>query len=74
MKVFLMYRDRDLDSAPSLPPNEQALVQDLELDTLFGAMALGDDYLYTVGRQVVLSSLNDLETIRYRQRMLQAGF
>ncbi|MGQ9683603.1 MAG: MutS-related protein [Anaerolineae bacterium] len=71
MKAFLMYRDRDLESAPRLPPNEQALVQDLELDTLFSAMALGDDYLYTVAREVVLSSLNDLETIRYRQDVLR---
>lgn len=39
MKVFLMYRDRDFDLQPELPWNMEALVQDLELNILFNAMA-----------------------------------
>jgi hypothetical protein len=42
MKAFLMFRDRDFDLKQPLPPNADALVQDLELETLFGAMAAGD--------------------------------
>ena len=72
MKAFLMYRDRDFDPKGPLPWNEHALVQDLELDTLFKAMALGDQFLYEVVRRAVLSGLQaDLDTIRYRQHILQ---
>ena len=34
MKAFLMYRDRDFDLQQEFPPHEEALTQDLELDTL----------------------------------------
>ena len=39
MKAFLMYRDRDFDLQEEFPPQEQALMQDLELSTLLDAMA-----------------------------------
>jgi DNA mismatch repair ATPase MutS len=71
MKTSLLYRDRDFDLQQPLPPNEQALTQDLELDTLFNAMALGDKFLLEVAKKAMLSSVNDLETIRYRQAILQ---
>ena len=48
MKAFLMYRDRDFDPEAALPHNSDALSQDLELSTLFNAMALGDKFLYDV--------------------------
>jgi DNA mismatch repair ATPase MutS len=72
MKAFLMFRDRDFDLKGKLPWNEQALRQDLELNTLFGAMALGDEFLFEVARRAVLSGLeNDLNTILYRQNILR---
>ena len=71
MKAFLMYKDRDFDLRQKSPPNEQALIQDLELNTLFNAMALGDDFLLEVVKKAVLSGLNDLDTIRYRQDVLK---
>ncbi len=71
MKVFLMYRDRDFDPKPKLPWNEQELVQDLELNTLFEAMARGDEFLFNVARQAILGGLDDLDTIRYRQDILR---
>jgi len=40
MKVFLLYQERDFDPQ-QLPWNAEALTQDLALDTLFDAMALG---------------------------------
>jgi len=72
MKVYLMFRDRDFDLKKELPANEQALTQDLELNTLFEAMALGDEFLFDVARKTVLSGLSsDLDTILYRQDVLK---
>jgi DNA mismatch repair ATPase MutS len=71
MKAFLMYRDRDFDPQRKLPSNEQALTQDLELNTLFNAMALGDGFLFEVAKKAVLSSINDVDTILYRQNILK---
>ncbi len=72
MKAFLLYPDRDLDLQQPLPWNQADLTQDLELDTLFGAMALGDEFLLKVAQSGLLSSLdNDLDTILYRQMILK---
>jgi hypothetical protein len=72
MKVFLMYRDHDFDLQQKLPSNEQALMQDLELEKLFAAMALGDEFLFDVAKKAVLGGLhNDEDIIQYRQRILE---
>jgi hypothetical protein len=72
MKVHLAYPDRDLELPRALLPNEKTLTQDLELNTLFGAMANGDDFLLQTAKQVVLSSLqDDIRHIVYRQAVLK---
>ena len=71
MKVFLMHRDQDVDPKRKLSSNHVALVQDLELDTLFKAMAAGDEFLFDVAKQTVLSSLTDPSAIVYRQGVLK---
>ncbi|MCA2000697.1 MAG: DNA mismatch repair protein MutS [Chloroflexi bacterium] len=72
MKAFLMYQNQDFDSQRQLPSNEQALTQDLELKTLFNAMALGDEFLLEAAKKSILLGLdNDLDTIRYRQDILK---
>ncbi|MCL4393222.1 MAG: DNA mismatch repair protein MutS [Chloroflexi bacterium] len=72
MKAFLMYKDRDFDLKQKLPPNAPALTQDLELDTLFNAMALGDKFLLEVAQKSVLSGVStDLDTLLYRQNVLK---
>jgi hypothetical protein len=70
MKAWLMYSGRDLDPARDPTPAEQALSQDLELDTLWSAMAAGDDYLAGQVRQATLASLTSPEAIVYRQQVL----
>jgi len=70
VKAFLMHRDRDFDLEGDLPPNEAALTQDLELDTLLGAMAVGDKFLLKVAKKAVLASLDEPEAILYRQHIL----
>ena len=71
MKAFLMYRDRDFDLEKELPASAEALIQDLELETLFAAMAAGDDFLFQVARVGLLSSLSDPTEITYRQGVLR---
>src|SRR5580700_343163 len=71
MKAFLLSRDRDFDLQQEFPPQEQALMQDLELATLLDAMAHGDKFLLEVAKKVILSSLSDLGTILYRQDVLR---
>lgn len=70
MKAHLTHRGRDFDLGGAPLSNEAELVQDLELTTLFEAMALGDKFLFEVSRRAVLSSLTDPEEIVYRQRIL----
>jgi hypothetical protein len=70
MKVFLAYRDRDLDLAAELPPNADALTEDLGLQIIFSAMGAGDRFLVDVARSGVLNGLDDVDAIRYRQAVL----
>lgn len=71
MKAFLMYKDHDFDLQRELPSNEQETIQDLELNTLFDAMALGDEFLFEVAKKAILSGENDLDIILYRQGILK---
>src|SRR5574341_237739 len=71
MKAFLMYRDQDCDLKQKLPWNEQALTQDLELATLFDAMAREDKFIWDVVRRAVLLRVQDVDTILYRQEILK---
>ena len=70
MKALLMHSDRDFDFERELPPNEDALTQDLELDTLLSAMAAGDRFMFDVSRRALLLSLPDPEAIVYRQQVV----
>lgn len=68
----LKHRDREFDFRQQLTPQEQALIQDLELDTLLGSMAGGDEFLLDVARKAILSGLrNDVDTILYRQQVIK---
>ncbi len=71
MKVFLMHRGQDFDLKRELPPNHQDLMQDLELNTLFEAMARGDEFLFNIARQAILTGPDDPDTICYRQDILR---
>jgi hypothetical protein len=72
VKVCLMYRDRDFDPDERLGWNAPDLIQDLQLDAVFGAMAVGDTFLHDVARSAALSSLDSqLDIILYRQAVLK---
>ncbi|SBS78148.1 putative DNA mismatch repair protein [uncultured Mycobacterium sp.] len=71
MKVRLLHPERDEHCTSTLPPRLADLVEaDLELGTVYTAMANGDDFLRGVAREVVLSSLEDPYIIEYRQNVL----
>jgi DNA mismatch repair ATPase MutS len=63
-------RARMSGSAAVRPTSDDVLAQDLELTTLWNAMAAGDEFLFETAKRVVLSSLGDPEAIVYRQRVL----
>ena len=72
MKVFLMYKDRDFDVQQQLPWNAPDLTQDLELDTLFNAMALGDEFLREAVQKIAFAGLKDgQDSILFRQSILK---
>ncbi len=52
--------------------NAPTLTQDLELSTLLRTMAGGDEFVFAVAQQAILSGLrNDVNTILYRQAILK---
>jgi len=64
-------RQRRHQAAPAPPPGiDDVLAQDLELGTLWNAMAGGDEFLFETAKRVVLSGLRDADAIGYRQRVL----
>ena len=65
-------RERQRESRPPLAPtgNDAVLTQDLELGTLWKAMAAGDEFLFEMAKRAVLSSLTDPDAIVYRQQVL----
>jgi len=63
------YQETTLDEL--LPWNADALIQDLGLEILFEAMALGDRFLFEVAEATILSPTTDVETILYRQDVLR---
>ena len=71
MKAHLMHPKEDFTGSASPPSNAESLVQDLELRTLFDAMAGDDPFLLKTVSRAVLSSLRTVEDIQYRQRVLK---
>lgn len=72
MRPRLLHKDHDFDADHAKLWNEDALTQDLGLDTLFGTMSGGDEFLLDITKRVVFSSLeNDPDAIRYRQAVLR---
>lgn len=71
MKVFLLFQDRDFVPPEKFSPFIDDLVKDLELEVLLNAMARGDEDIFEIAKNVLLTSLDDLETILYRQDILK---
>jgi len=65
--------ERKKEPAPVLAPagSDAVLTQDLELETLWKAMADGDEFLFETAKRAVLSGLTDPDAIVYRQQVLR---
>jgi hypothetical protein len=70
MKAFLMHADQDVDFDQEPRAGADALTQDLNLDTVVGAMASGDPFLSALARRALLASLRHPAAIVYRQQAL----
>jgi len=82
MKAHLLSPDSDVDftivkmrwtysvEGPPLTPRQQALIDDLELGTLFDAMAGGDPVIGEISKRLMLSEVEDPSEILYRQAVL----
>ena len=72
MKVFLLHRNQDFNPKAERPWNEFSLATDLELGTIFNAMAGEDKYMDRVVQNVFFTGFNNsTETIFYRQEILK---
>ena len=72
MKAFLLFADHDADWDAPLVWNEEALRQDLGIDTLLQAMAKNDPNVLSSATKLLLAPDNgNLLTIAYRQAMLK---
>jgi hypothetical protein len=66
-------RDREREhrsGSPPAPGRDDILTQDLELETLWNAMASGDEFLFETAKLALLSPLTDPDEIHYRQHVL----
>ena len=70
MKPFLLTERYD-DNLQRKISNENELIEDLNLQIIFNAMAREDNFLYNTAKSVVLNSLTDIGTIIYRQNVLK---
>jgi DNA mismatch repair ATPase MutS len=66
-----MFQQQDFDLAGKEPPQTTSLIRDLELEVMFDAMSSGDPFLHKVARAAVLTSLDSVESIQYRQAVLE---
>ncbi len=71
MRVHLMQPGAAFDAYAELPPMAEALLTDLELQTLLDAMASGDPIIEQVARTALLNGLADPALIAYRQAALR---
>lgn len=70
LKPLLMHPSEDFEPERALPPESDALVEDLGLPILFDAMGAGDKFVLAVGKTALLSPLSDPGEIVYRQEAL----
>lgn len=80
MKVRLMFKDRDFSIKASLEKNKdfidltKDLIEDLELENIIKTMGSEDELVESVCRFVLLSPLQNISDIKYRQDIQKDSF
>ncbi|MDA8295417.1 MAG: DNA mismatch repair protein MutS [Actinomycetota bacterium] len=67
MRALLMFPDRDFEVAREDARIEHDVIEDLDLATLWSAMARGDEEIWRSSRAALLASLESPDEIRHRQ-------
>ena len=70
MKPYLLYENYE-NASQRKSSNSDELITDLNLDVIFKAMAMNDNFLYNTAKTVILNSLTDVDSIIYRQNVLK---
>jgi len=70
MKPFLLYEQYDNNIQKKIS-NEEELIENLNLNIIFNTMAQNDTFLYDTVKNIILNSLTDINTIMYRQKILE---
>jgi len=70
VKAHLMFADRDWSTSREPWVGEEDVIADLDLETLWSAMAQGDRVALESARAALLDGLRDPDEIRYRQAAL----
>ncbi len=71
MNVYLMFKDKDFNFEKNLPLQSEEVAKDLGVDILLNYMSNGDEFVYNVSKKSLLSPLEDIDTILYRQNILK---
>ncbi len=72
MKAYLMFENDESALQPDIYRIGSEVSKDLEIDTLCKSMAAGNEFLYRIAMNALLSGLNNnLDIILYRQEVLK---
>lgn len=74
MNPFLLFPAQDFRIETTNCPQAEALVADLNLESILSCMAAGDRVIYETCRSALLNPLQSLEDIRFRQVNLGEAF
>jgi len=69
--MMLMYTDHSFDASQNQPWNYGDLVRDLDLKPIIETMAGGDDFIAQVVAKALVIGVDDVDTILYRQGVLE---
>ena len=74
MKSYLLYSMKDFEWEKELTIHQKTLIQDLELESLFQNMSMGDKLIYDIIKKVIPSSLlevNELYIVRIYSKIVR---
>ena len=71
MKAHLMFQNQDFEYVEALPPAWETTIADLALQQLLQAMAQGDVFIQKICTSALLSPLQEISQIAYRQAVLK---